>query len=280
MTDTVTQVDTKVRNTRTRTFGPNTLNNYTQEQLTILENWLRDEAVEFYINREQGENGGTPHLQYCMRFKNARTFKSVQEMTMGSHIEISKNWNATKLYCQKSSTQTHDTISKTPIKRRPLKDPLEGKTLYTWQAEILAMLDEEPDDRTIHWLWEEHGNVGKTTIAKHLCIKYPGKVLYISGKANDIKYGIKTFLENDENDLIICIFDFVRSSENFISFEAIESIKNGIFYNSKYESEMVVFNPPHVICFANFKPDMDKLSGDRWMIRNIATIDNNDEVAN
>lgn len=264
----VTHDNTKVRNTRSRTFGPCTLNNYTDEELASLQRWLTDDCMEFHINREQGENG-TPHLQYCMRFKNARTFSSVSGFNPRAHIEVCKNWNAVKNYCRKADTATHDTISKTPFQRRSIKDPLEGKTLYPWQSRVLSMIEQEPNDRSILWLWEPDGNVGKTTIAKHLCIKYPNKVLYMGGKAADVKYGIKSFLDNEENDLLIVIFDYVRSNEDYISYEAIESIKNGIFYNSKYESEMVVFNSPHVICFANFAPETYKLSKDRWIVEQI-----------
>jgi hypothetical protein len=47
---------------------------------------------------------------------------------------------------------------------------------------------------------------------------------------------------------------------------ALEPVKNGLFFSSKYGSEMAVFNPPHVICFANFKPKEVAMSADRWKV--------------
>ena len=39
---------------------------------------------------------------------------------------------------------------------------------------------------------------------------------------------------------------------------------------AKYESKPICRNSPHVIIFANFEPDLDKLSNDRWIIKKIS----------
>ncbi len=54
-----------------------------------------------------------------------------------------------------------------------------------------------------------------------------------------------------------------------INYEIIESVKNGIIYNTKYECEMRVYAIPHVIVFSNEMPDETKLSRDRWNIQEI-----------
>ena len=36
--------------------------------------------------------------------------------------------------------------------------------------------------------------------------------------------------------------DFTRDVEEYVSYQAIEAIKNGIFYNTKYESKMITYN--------------------------------------
>jgi hypothetical protein len=43
------------------------------------------------------------------------------------------------------------------------------------------------------------------------------------------------------------IYDVPRTAENFVNYGVLEQVKNGLFFSSKYESEMAVFNPPHVI---------------------------------
>lgn len=67
-----------------------------------------------------------------------------------------------------------------------------------------------------------------------------------------MKYGVTAWLE--EHKLEVIFLDYTRSLENYISYEGLEQIKNGIFFNTKYESKMVTYPTPHVICFANFLP--------------------------
>lgn len=246
-----------------------TWNNYTEEDKKNIQEWTKKECSTYAINPEVGENG-TPHLQGYIEFKNPRHFNALKKLYPKIHWEKARNKEAALEYCKKSETQVGECFTNT---RRPVKDPLNGRTPKPFQKDVIDLLEIEADDRKIIWMYDLVGGMGKTSLAKHLCIKYPNKILYITGKANDVKYGIKTFLDNKENDLYMCIFDFCRSSESYISYQAIEEIKNGIFYNTKYESCMVTFNNPHVVIFANFKPDETKLSKDRWDIRNIGETD-------
>jgi len=253
------------RNTsiRGRLWGPCTWNNYSEVDFEKLVSYCRDKCQDFAINKEIGEEG-TPHLQFCMKFKNAKEFTTLKNQFPACHLEKAKNWGAVKNYCTKAETSICEAV--TPCTRRPLKDPLEGKEPKEFQKFIMDLVDTEADDRTINWIYDPVGCAGKTTLAKHLCINHPGKILYVSGKAADIKYGVTSFLDNEINDLYLLFIDLTRSVENFVSYEAIEAVKNGIFYNTKYESKMIVFNSPHVVVLANFEPELEKLSADRWNI--------------
>lgn len=241
-----------------------TLNNYTAEEYKELTELFTSKGWTYVIGKEVGENG-TPHLQGFIQHKNAIAFKYLKEILPRAHLEKAKGSVKQNLeYCEKEGNST------TNIKRRkPIKDPLQDKELRDFQQQIINITNEEPDERKIYWFYDEAGNTGKTSLAKHLCLAKPNQVLFVGGKGSDIKYGVKSFLENEENELNICIFHFTRSVENFISYEALESIKDGIFYNTKYESGMVLFNSPHIICLANFKPCEEKLSADRWVITQI-----------
>uniref|UniRef100_UPI004049B2EE hypothetical protein n=7 Tax=Pseudomonadati TaxID=3379134 RepID=UPI004049B2EE len=61
-------------------------------------------------------------------------------------------------------------------------------------------------------------------------------------------------------------FDIPRSQLDYLSYTGIEEVKNGCFFSSKYESEMVLYNSPHIIVFANEEPTYHKLSSDRWNV--------------
>lgn len=93
----------------------------------------------------------------------------------------------------------------------------------------------------------------------------------MTGKASDSKYLLSQWIDQDDEkkDDLICIFDYTRSIENFVSYQGLEEIKNGIFMNTKYESKMVIINNPTVVVFANFLPEWEKLTGDRWRVMSL-----------
>lgn len=262
MSETTDTVDTPSRNTRSRAWCF-TINNFLEEDLAQ----VRALDGECVCGIERGKND-TPHLQGVVRFESARTFQSIKKLLPRAHVEKCASWVKSKQYCAKdgnlvrnlSDTQTH----------RVCKDPLENITLRPFQQEIVDLLhspDLGNDTRTIRWYWEPTGNVGKTSLAKHLCIKWPKNILYLSGKAADIKFAVSGFVK--KNTLKMAIFDLTRTSEQFVSYEALEAIKNGIFFSGKYEADMCIFDSPEVIVFANFPPEVSKLSADRWLVKKI-----------
>ena len=64
-------------------------------------------------------------------------------------------------------------------------------------------------------------------------------------------------------------FQFSTHIRGAVSYNAIEQLKDGLVFSSKYEGGVKMFNPPHVIIFANWLPDVKTLSEDRWNIVNI-----------
>lgn len=239
-----------------------TINNYSDDDLTFLED-LKSDLEDYAWQSEVGEKG-TPHIQGCMKFKNARTFNALKKKHNTWHLEVPrKPWIAQKRYCQKDDTSDGLIADK----KNTIKDPLQGLELYDWQKEIIGLIKEEPDNRSIHWYYDEIGCKGKTTLAKSLCINNKD-CIYLTGKASDMKFGVYSYIKNNK-PLRVVILDLVRSLENFVSYQGIEEIKNGIFYNTKYESEMCLYNDIHVIIFANFEPVLKKLSLDRWVIKEI-----------
>lgn len=142
--------------------------------------------------------------------------------------------------------------------------------LYNDQKEIVDLFVEDEDPlfgRSVYWFYEADGNWGKSVVAKHM-IDFMGAIV-VQGKNNDILHGLKDYYDNKGEVPRLVIFDIPRCNENHVSYQAIESVKNGFFYSGKYEGGMVRFNCPHVLCFANEEPETWNLSEDRWIIRNL-----------
>jgi len=134
-----------------------------------------------------------------------------------------------------------------------------------WQYLLLRYLrDCEPESRKVIWISDIRGNSGKTYFSKYL-VSVMGAIRFENGKSNDIKHAY--------NGQKIVIFDLSRSQEDHVNYEIIESIKNGINFSAKYDSRMKIFKPPFVLVFANFAPIYNKLSADRWCVRDITETD-------
>ncbi len=139
-----------------------------------------------------------------------------------------------------------------------MKSRLENVQLREWQRRVYNILkSDEVHPRRVYWIWDKTGNKGKSFLATY-CTATLDCIIFENGKSADLKYAY--------NGQRVVIFDFSRMQEEQINYQVMESIKNGRVFSAKYESKMKVFDPPHVICFANFEPKREAMSADRWAI--------------
>lgn len=126
-----------------------------------------------------------------------------------------------------------------------------------WQQDIIDFVQAPADDRTIHWVYDVVGNKGKSRLTKHLICQHGAVVL--SGKLADMAYLYA------KTKAPIVLFDITRAQADYSSaiYTCAEALKNGFLVSGKYDTCMLVFKPPHVICFANTKHDETKWSSDR-----------------
>lgn len=237
-----------------------TLNNYTETDLIELQRIFAQKGANWLWGRERGESG-TPHIQGYAEFRNQVAFDTMKEWNKRIHWEKARGSRAANVaYCSKEGQ------CEGPLKPFIPRDPLTGLALYPWQEDIMALLDTVADDRTVHWYWEPHGGRGKSALVKHICITRKG-VLVVSGKAADIGYAIYTYCTNNGgHGPAVVIVDIPRCNIDHVSVQAIESVKNGLLFSTKYESGQCIFDTPHVIIFANFPPPIETMSQDRWHI--------------
>ena len=64
----------------------------------------------------------------------------------------------------------------------------------------------------------------------------------------------------------IVVMDYARTQIERINYSFLELLKEGRLFSGKYQSTNKYFKPPKVVCFANFKPNVDSMSHDRWHI--------------
>ena len=139
--------------------------------------------------------------------------------------------------------------------KKELEKEFEEKVLRPWQGSVLVKLLQQ-DDRKVLWLVDEEGGKGKTFLAKMLVVKH-GAFYVTGGKNADIAHAYK----GEE----IVVFDLMRQQQEHNNFySSIEQFKNGLMFSGKYESSTKIFKPCKVIVMANWEPDYNTLSADRW----------------
>lgn len=244
-----------------------TYNNYLNDKLdelnkvlTVLGNWV--------YGKEVGKEG-TPHLQGWIKLKTKMRITEFKKYELLQTIHFEKQNGKDKdaiMYCMKDGiySSNFDLSEYEPDEELDIIS-----NLSPWQMELENILINPADKRSVYWIWESDGGVGKSSFAKYLCHKH--KAVYIDeGKKSDlinIVYNVPKITKKT-----IIAIDIPRDNINNVSYKAIEQFKNGMICNTKYETGMRLFNSPHVIIFSNFYPEVSKLSSDRWKI---AKIDDN-----
>jgi len=249
-----------------------TLNNYLDSEKEVISS-IVPEICNVYIVAEEVGESGTPHLQGYLEFK-----AKVRPL---SKIPLTRiHWekaNGTKtenfIYCSKDEKVWMQGGFKLPKEIKIINDD----SLYEWEKEIIDIVNKEPDERSIYWYWSNSGLVGKTSFCKYLTVKYGA--IALSGKGNDVRNGVVNYMKENGQTPELVVFPIPRSHNvDYVSYEALENIKDMYFYSGKYEGGMVCGNCPHLIVFANQPPDTFKCSMDRWKIVNIDSDEDNEYI--
>lgn len=242
-----------------------TINNYTNEEVENLKEFCAKCAKIYIVGDEKGEKCETPHLQgYINLLKKDRiTGLKKHACFKRAHIECCKGSEQDNIkYCSKENVLF--TNIKFPRKVKIITE------LFPWQKTIEEKLTLENNDRSVLWLGDFEGCNGKSQFMKYMIATY-GCIFCCGGKRNDLLnlcYNQKEYLESA--DPAIIIWDLPRDiDDNYISYETIECLKNGIIVNLKYETGGFIINSPNILILSNKMPLLNKLTSDRWEIYTI-----------
>lgn len=169
---------------------------------------------------------------------------------------------------------------------------------WAWQRAVLSLIQGPAGDRTIWWLYNTTGNVGKTLLQKYIHLSLGADAVQ-NGRTADMAHSIT--YSHPHTDCPIVVINFSRTQDTMVNFGAIEAIKDGMIFDPKFGSHMKTAKSRdglsianvHLLCFANYPPHLLHpvtgaltLSMDRWSIvevfageRPMEIIDN-DELLN
>jgi hypothetical protein len=144
--------------------------------------------------------------------------------------------------------------------------------LYPWQQLVLDIVLTR-SSREILWVWSAAGNTGKTTLAKLLTLEHNAVLLDGKRQADILHAAAKYISKLDEDEAFsrqhIFLLDLSRTPEQNVSYDAIEKLKDGLWFSGKYKSKMTMIRPPRVVIFSHFPPKESTMSSDRWRIIDI-----------
>lgn len=149
---------------------------------------------------------------------------------------------------------------------------------HPWQRELTKMIREPADDRSVIWIFNKKGNVGKTKWAKWcLFEELSGIKAFIlsNGTAQQLLASASNYAAAHGPPQVY-IIDLPRTQCSKQSdstwYQIIEALKSGIYCTSMYGSttQAVSFSS-HVVVFSNRLPNPYTLTQDRWRVYDIVT---------
>lgn len=145
--------------------------------------------------------------------------------------------------------------------RAPVPNLREG-TPRDWQATLAAELEEPADDRTVQFYVDAEGGKGKSWFQAWYLTNHPDKTQVLSaGKRDDIAHTI-------DKTKSVFFFNIPRGGMEFLQYTILEQLKDRMIFSPKYNSSMKFLTTvPHVVVFCNEMPDMNKMSADRYIIK-------------
>lgn len=205
----------------------------------------------FLVRKEQWPNG--------LRLSQVKDLLGLPHM----HLEAMRgSWQQSIAYCSKKD----ETYVEGPWDENHIFIE-KAKITQHWQFNLLDELKGEVDPRKIKVIVDTVGGKGKTQFSLYM-YDHHDALVFPYGQTKDIASVFAKRIDDHRPPKYV-IFDIPRTNEDFVNWQAIESIKNGFMFASKYNSRLLRFPVPHVVVFTNQRPDENKLSADRWDIREI-----------
>lgn len=231
--------------------------NYCKKDGNFIEAGSFDNTLKGTLSKAQGKRSDLEGVENDI--KGGMSYDEICEAHFGEAAKFSR--------FIKERIQARDTNKELSS----LREEFSNASLRPWQEALVDIVQEDPNPRRIHWIWEDTGNTGKSWMTKYLAAMHNACIL-TAGKKADMAY-----LYSKMAPCKVVVFDLSRTTEpgegreHFLdgAYSLAEDLKNGMVVSTKYDSTNVLTKTCHVIFFANFAPDQTKWSADRYAIKRL-----------
>ncbi len=225
-----------------------------EQAFTKLEN-LGSICDKYIWGEEYGKSKKTPHIQGAFILQSKMRASTISDNFFSQGVTLCKlkNWDAAFRYCQKEGNRirTNCKICK-PV------NTIKKEDFFNWQTDLLDYIEKDPHPREILWYSGKQG-IGKSSFMKYLVV-HKG-ALILSGSPSNMKNGIIEYMKNNNGatpEIIVSNIGYDKDLAR-VHYSGYEDIKDMLFYSGKYEGGMVCGNHPHLIIFANGKPETENV---------------------
>lgn len=283
-----------------------TLNNYTEEECSLLKDFSLNECVDYMIVGKEVGKQGTPHLQgfisvlpSFMKAKdgNVSKWKSLCPALQRAHLESAYGSDLqSKEYCSKegqifletgtpaTKVQSHwDLLVRCTTMEEAKEICPESFLKYHHQLKAIVAGNQETPDIAPRLLkqWQ-------VDVITRLRRQNERQVLFVvdevgnSGKSVLTKWmlcRLNSFvstggkvadlmhIHSKKKNTQYAVFDMARcNNPEYFPWNFIEMLKNGWYQTTKYDGNTVVCGPQKIVMFTNQQPCMSKFSADRYDI--------------
>ncbi len=132
-----------------------------------------------------------------------------------------------------------------------------------WQRQLDDLISGEPGDRRVTFVVDPNGGKGKSWLTRFWFSQRTDIQRLSIGKRDDLAFAIDVSKR-------VFVFDIPRGQSEYLQYSILEQLKDQMVFSPKYESTCKVLpSPVHVIVFMNERPDMNKMTRDRYHIFNL-----------
>lgn len=221
---------------------------------------LKEIAKKWVFQKEMGA-GGYIHYQGRMSLKEKCRNVFWED---GKCSPTSTEGSKTFSYVMKEDTRIEGPWSNKYVRflQKKVRAALESG-LYKWQTYVK---EEGPkyQDRILNVIIDTDGNTGKSTLVSLLCYEnIARKIPMMSGMTG--KDIMQLVMGMPKAKMYLTDFPRATNKKRLTEyFEALEMIKDGYAFDTRYEFEEEWFEVPSMWVFMNEEPDLSLLSRDRW----------------
>ena len=241
---------------------------------TVLESY-----AEVYVF--QKEKATAEHYQGCLRTlirKRKQTVINELADKLRLHAacvqvdNLNGTWEQAKAYCTKEETSVGETYTNELTYSGKDVEVIDDKSRrFPWQSKIIEKLVDEDtgiikdtDDRTIIWVHDPKGGVGKSKLVKWMCARFNSITKISFGTSNQLRSAIIAAGIHK-----IYFIDIPRTLGTEDSLNSVitnlEDLKNGFCVSAFYgKHQTLMLDPPHIVVFSNMLCPQKLMSQDRW----------------